>query len=554
MADDATVSIRIAGAIDSSLTASTEAAKSSLADLAASGNAAADTLGESLKEGFTNFALAAIAAARDTASEIIANDRISSQQKLADAKAVWDRLLAGDKLNAQQRAQAKKTEAADAREIDRQSARDQEEIDRGQVNTQLQLAKIAIEGEKAVLEQSVGYNQLSAAQKLAIQKAYYDREMQQEIDALEVDMESMDASTKVYRDKENQIAVLTAQRAQKDIQYGIQESNAEIGQWRSTDEAIESAESQLVSDIFSKRQGLGRDLRQIGLKLLEQEVQDDTKALTQHILTNLGMVASDQQAAQAGGLAHLAEWGAQQSGAGVAGANSSLVTAGSGAGQVALAANTQALAALYQAITGHVLATTTNTSALTVGTGATTTNTGAAITHTGATLSGAAATASNTAVQSTGIIAWTENTAATIANTIATDAEAIGSFLGFASGADNIPNDMVAQIHKGEMIIPAATAALVRAGNIGIGEMANLAASGDLTPVDPGGSPSLASRSDMPARSFGDTGNAARGGDSYNLGGLHIHGFDLPSIAHNPAFQREAMKIVRNMHRNAVRR
>jgi hypothetical protein len=48
----------------------------------------------------------------------------------------------------------------------------------------------------------------------------------------------------------------------------------------------------------------------------------------------------------------------------------------------------------------------------------------------------------------------------------------IGGFLSsigssFAAGADYIPHDMVAQIHKGEMIVPAAGAAAIRAGKLG---------------------------------------------------------------------------------------
>ncbi len=45
----------------------------------------------------------------------------------------------------------------------------------------------------------------------------------------------------------------------------------------------------------------------------------------------------------------------------------------------------------------------------------------------------------------------------------------IASMFGFASGADYIPNNMVAQIHKGEMIIPAAGASLIRSGQASIG-------------------------------------------------------------------------------------
>ncbi len=48
----------------------------------------------------------------------------------------------------------------------------------------------------------------------------------------------------------------------------------------------------------------------------------------------------------------------------------------------------------------------------------------------------------------------------------------IASLFGFASGANNIPNDMVANIHKGEMIIPASGASLIRSGQASIGGVA----------------------------------------------------------------------------------
>lgn len=49
------------------------------------------------------------------------------------------------------------------------------------------------------------------------------------------------------------------------------------------------------------------------------------------------------------------------------------------------------------------------------------------------------------------------------------DITSIAGLFGFASGADNIPRDMVANIHKGEMIIPASGASLIRSGQAGIG-------------------------------------------------------------------------------------
>lgn len=49
------------------------------------------------------------------------------------------------------------------------------------------------------------------------------------------------------------------------------------------------------------------------------------------------------------------------------------------------------------------------------------------------------------------------------------DITSIAGLFGFASGANNIPNDMVANIHKGEMIIPAGPAAAIRAGQGSVG-------------------------------------------------------------------------------------
>jgi hypothetical protein len=90
------------------------------------------------------------------------------------------------------------------------------------------------------------------------------------------------------------------QAAEKSRQIEQKLSSDQIAQWRTTDQQIESAESQLVSNIFSKRQGLGADLRQVGLKTLEDEIQTDLKALTEHELVNLKMLASDQAASKEG--------------------------------------------------------------------------------------------------------------------------------------------------------------------------------------------------------------------------------------------------------------
>ncbi|MHB0992681.1 MAG: hypothetical protein ACYC0M_15590 [Burkholderiales bacterium] len=74
------------------------------------------------------------------------------------------------------------------------------------------------------------------------------------------------------------------------------------------------------------------------------------------------------------------------------------------------------------------------------------------------------------AAQNAGLDASGMGTAAAAAGTAASSTgflSTLAGIFGFASGADNIPNDMVANIHKGEMIIPAAGAEAIRSGKLG---------------------------------------------------------------------------------------
>ena len=130
---------------------------------------------------------------------------------------------------------------------------------------------------------------------------------------------------------------------------------------------------------------------------------------------------------------------------------------GQAAQTTALAANTTALTTLTTAITGQGVALSANTTATATGTAATTTN---------------------TASQTTNLIGNTVqtdiNSAAVAANTSALGASAASGGGGFLSllgglamfdvGTDSVPRDMVAMVHQGEIIVPAAEAAGIRSG------------------------------------------------------------------------------------------
>jgi len=137
---------------------------------------------------------------------------------------------------------------------------------------------------------------------------------------------------------------------------------------------------------------------------------------------------------------------------------------GQAAQSTALTANTTALTSLTTALTGHSAVVTANTTATTAGTAATTGN-----------------TASQTSNVVGNTVQTSTNTAAIAANTTALSSASASSGGGglfsslmaflpaFDVGSSNIPRDMVAQIHQGEMIVPAAHAADIRSGQSMLG-------------------------------------------------------------------------------------
>ena len=195
----------------------------------------------------------------------------------------------------------------------------------------------------------------------------------------------------------------------------------------------------------------------------------------------------------------------------------SALGAGTGAGgQVAqtsaLTANTTAITSLTAALTGHSAVVTANTTAATAGT---------------------AATTSNTAAQTTNLVGNTVqtdvNTAAVSANTAAVSAEsatsgggglfsAALSFLpAFDVGSNNVPRDMVAQIHQGEIIVPAAHAAGIRSGQsmLGFGSKSMALPDGAAENMRAAGS---------------DEAPGSMGGNSYNSRGGDVNLHYSPSV------------------------
>jgi len=222
----------------------------------------------------------------------------------------------------------------------------------------------------------------------------------------------------------------------KAIDGKLTQDNA--AQWTATDQVILSGESQLVSDIFSKRQSLAADLAQVGNRMLEQEVANDLKALTEHEMANLEMVASDRSASEEGLLFKLGAYLLDKTGlVSSEAAKTTEVAAGSSA-RISAQSAADATGKAEQSAA----------------------NVASAESNAAVAASGAASS-----VASIPYVGWMM--AEPVAAETFAAIQAYAGMAAFASGADNIPHDMVAQIHKGEMIIPAGSANALRSGQAG---------------------------------------------------------------------------------------
>ena len=132
---------------------------------------------------------------------------------------------------------------------------------------------------------------------------------------------SLAASTAAAKDQINQIKTAQDQLAsgvananQQITQSTQQETKKQAASWRAMYSEITSAESQLVSEIFSKRQNLGADLQKVGLRLAESEVTNALKTLTAHEMANIAILQSDKATSQEGLLYKLGAYLADQLG------------------------------------------------------------------------------------------------------------------------------------------------------------------------------------------------------------------------------------------------
>lgn len=132
---------------------------------------------------------------------------------------------------------------------------------------------------------------------------------------------SLATSTAAAKDQINslktaqgQFASSVASANQQITQSTQQETQKQTASWKAMYSEITRAESELVSEIFSKRQSLGADLQKVGLRLAESEVTNALKTITAHEMANIAILQSDKATANEGLLYKLGALLAEQLG------------------------------------------------------------------------------------------------------------------------------------------------------------------------------------------------------------------------------------------------
>jgi len=382
----------------------------------------------------------AISQAREQVSQISAATSQGATQRLAAEAEVWRTLLAGDSLTAAQRIEVQRSLNQSIAELNRERASESSAIARQDVDTDISIARTKVEAEKQTLQASIANEQGVAAAKYALLRNLTQQEYALDLQRLQNELDTLKQLPVEYDRVFNQIRELKAKEvldlAQLDREAAEASRKAaqqDAAGWKSAVNEIEGAESTLVSDLISRRRSLSQSLLQISSQLVTKEIADDIKAMTTRIL--LADTAQTQQKAleQGGFLYHL------------------------------LMSNqaTAATAASQQAQTAAVV---TGNAARTAATAS-----GAAASKAASTAAGAQTVLADAAKAFSGTYAsvaqipyvgWILAPAAAAAAFAAV--AAYQSLASLDVGAWSVPQDMVAQIHQGEMVVPATFAEGIR--------------------------------------------------------------------------------------------
>lgn len=253
-----------------------------------------------------------IANARTQIADLGAEENMGALQRLEATRAAWQAVLSSDRLTASQRVEVQRSLNQTLSEITRQSVVQEMAIRRSDADADIAIARLKLDAEKQALDEAVAAGRVSASQKLATLQQLTNAELQLNLQALNAELATLKNQPVEYERVYNQIRELKAKNvldlAALDRQAAMDASKQAKDQvtiWRGAVGEIESVEGTLVSDLISKRRTLAQSIEQSALQMATKEIENDLRAFTTRMLLANTEETQKRALEQGGYLYHL---------------------------------------------------------------------------------------------------------------------------------------------------------------------------------------------------------------------------------------------------------
>jgi hypothetical protein len=394
----------------------------------------------------------AIAATREQIAQDAAAVQGGTLQRLQAEKSSWEQLLAGARLTAGQRLEVEHTIAGETVQIARELTQQQLEIARSAAETDITIARQALESKRDLLASDFEAFRINADRKLALTQELIEKEHALDVKRLQDLLPTLQQQPVEAARVADQIRLIDAKKdtelsqAAKQHQADMQrEAQQQVTVWKGVVTEIESAEQTLVSNILSRRKSLTASLAQLAGQLVEKEIAADLKAVTTSVLLHQQGDASKKALEQGGLVYHMLMKGKEATtDTALQGQQTAAIVAGQAAQTAAVTAGT---AAQTTAVVSGAAASKAATATL-----------GKMTITQDAAKAAAGAYAAVSAIPLVGPVL-----APVAAGVAYTGVMAFESLASLDVGAWDVPRDMVAQIHEGEMVVPTTYAQGMRA-------------------------------------------------------------------------------------------
>ena len=350
--------------------------------------------------------------AHERVAAIAAQDNLSATQRLTRQRAVWAALLAGDTLTYDQRLAAQRSYDEASAALDRQRSTEARTIAKQDAATDIQIARETLAAKKSQLAEELAAKKITAQQWLAAMRDAVNQEYQLDLKRLEDEEATLAQEPAEYDRVYNEIrllkAKLVADLAALDRQAAADQKKAlKTGDddWKSAANFVSRQVDTMTRGILMGTQTWQQALSRFGADMVANLASAGAKAVVNWAFEQAQKLAITNTT------------------------NTAIVA--SDTAQAAASTATQNAVDIKPSVMKHA---------------------------------GSAAAAVYDDVAQIPYVGWLLAPPAAAAAFAA-----VSAFGSFDVGAWQVPGDMLAQIHRDEMIIPASQASLVRAGQATVG-------------------------------------------------------------------------------------